>query len=81
MCVWQGPDAARKSFVWAIKQRNRCSYHVYVAAALMEYHVNSEPQFSISIFNRGLKFFEKNADFILCYLDFLESRNDRQSIF
>ncbi|EDV26461.1 uncharacterized protein TRIADDRAFT_21977, partial [Trichoplax adhaerens] len=71
----EGIQSARKVFK---KSRNdaRSQYHVYVAAALMEYHCSKEKTISIKIFDLGLKKFGSNPDYVLCYIDFLSHLND-----
>ncbi|KAJ3037678.1 mRNA 3'-end-processing protein rna14 [Rhizophlyctis rosea] len=75
----QNIKVARQVFTRARKQN--CSYHVYVAAAMMELYCNRDSSVAGRIFEVGLKAFnlaedEQAPKFVLEYLDFLISLND-----
>lgn len=75
-----GVDRARQVFVKAAKSEN-CSYHVYVASALMEFQINKNAQVAVKVFERGLKNpkFMQEPAYILEYLKLLEHLNDRNN--
>lgn len=66
---------ARKIFFKARKSLN-CTYHVYVAAALLEYYVNKDESVSKAIFELGLKRYSQEPSFLLQYIQFLQYKND-----
>ncbi|KAI8920212.1 hypothetical protein DFJ77DRAFT_233633 [Powellomyces hirtus] len=76
----QNITAARIIFTRARKSAH-CTYHVWVAAALMEYFCNKDANVAGRVFEIGLKSFNPAEDpqapeFILHYLDFLINLND-----
>ncbi|KAJ3351437.1 mRNA 3'-end-processing protein rna14 [Entophlyctis luteolus] len=71
---------ARKLFKQARKS-DLCTYHVYVASALMEYHTSKDVGIACKIFELGLKAVSENetadvSEFVTQYLDFLIQMND-----
>lgn len=75
-----GVDRARQVFIQAIKNE-KCTYHVYVASALMEFQVNDNAPVAVKVFERGLKnpSFMNEPAYILQYLKLLEHMNDRNN--
>ncbi|KAJ3154878.1 mRNA 3'-end-processing protein rna14 [Geranomyces michiganensis] len=76
----QGVMAARLIFTRARKSE-KCTYHLWVAAALMEYFCNKDAGVAGRVFENGLKTFNPAEDpqapaLILLYLDFLINLND-----
>ncbi|KAI8824353.1 uncharacterized protein EV422DRAFT_317763 [Fimicolochytrium jonesii] len=76
----QSINAARLIFTKARKSP-LCTYHVWVAAGLMEYYSNKDANVAGRVFEIGLKTFNPAEhphapDFILHYLDFLIHLND-----
>uniref|UniRef100_A0A6A7G8I8 Cleavage stimulation factor subunit 77 n=1 Tax=Hirondellea gigas TaxID=1518452 RepID=A0A6A7G8I8_9CRUS len=71
----EGMAKARKLFIAARKSK-KCSYHIYIAAAMLEYFQNDEPKVALKILKLGLPLFIQNSQFVLHYLDFLTHRND-----
>jgi len=69
-------EASRKMFTRARKDIRNVSYHVYVAAALMEFQLNREPKVARNIFELGLKTFPESIQFALEYIDFLWNNNE-----
>ncbi|KAI8967565.1 hypothetical protein BDF20DRAFT_829300 [Mycotypha africana] len=70
-----GIKSARALFSRARKATN-CTYHVYVADALMEYHNSKDATIAGKVFSLGQKTYADNADFVCQYLDFLIQMND-----
>ncbi|TPX64574.1 hypothetical protein CcCBS67573_g08380 [Chytriomyces confervae] len=73
--------AARNLFKQA-KKSELCTYHVYVASALMEYYSSKDVGIACRIFEAGMKVFaEDNAspEFVLEYLSFLIQMNDENN--
>ncbi|KAG1139413.1 hypothetical protein G6F37_009687 [Rhizopus arrhizus] len=71
----EGIKSARALFSRARKSSN-CTYHVYVANALMEYHNSKDSVIAGKVFSLGQKTFADNPDFVCQYLDFLIQMND-----
>ncbi|CAG8595157.1 13122_t:CDS:10, partial [Ambispora leptoticha] len=71
----EGVKAARAIFSKARKSPY-CTYHIYVAAALMEYHCSKDQSVAGKIFELGLKSFADKPEYVLQYLDFLIELND-----
>ncbi|KAJ3023453.1 UNVERIFIED_CONTAM: mRNA 3'-end-processing protein rna14 [Siphonaria sp. JEL0065] len=70
--------AARNLFKRARKSE-LCLYHVYVAAAQMEYYSSKDVKIACNIFEAGMKAFAEDASiagFIVHYIDFLIQMND-----
>ena len=74
-----GVNPARHVFSQARKQPY-CTSHVYVAAALLEFHANKEQNVASKIFDLGFGLFAASQpDFVLHYLDYLTHLNDDAS--
>lgn len=74
----EGVDQARKVFMQA---RKVCkTYHCFVAAAMMEYHQNSNQKIASKIFSYGLQSFLHESEYVLQYLDFLGAINDHKNM-
>ncbi|XP_063217787.1 protein suppressor of forked [Bacillus rossius redtenbacheri] len=71
----EGIKAARTVFKRA-REDVRSKYHVFVAAALMEYYCSKDKNIAFRIFELGLKKFSDNPDYILCYIDYLSHLNE-----
>ncbi|KAK7840383.1 cleavage stimulation factor subunit 77 [Quercus suber] len=65
----EGVEAARKYFLDARKSPN-CTYHVYVAYAMMAFCLDKDPKVAHNVFEAGLK----------RYADFLTRLNDDRNI-
>lgn len=70
-----GIQAGRKLFFKARKQPN-ASFHVYVAAAQLEYYVNKDENVARNIYELGYHQFENNPAFLKHYVDFLYHRSE-----
>ena len=57
------------------REDNRSSWHVYVAAALMEYYCTKDRKIAANVFELGFKKFKDNEDYILAYIDYLSHQN------
>uniref|UniRef100_A0A1D1XRF1 Cleavage stimulation factor subunit 3 n=1 Tax=Anthurium amnicola TaxID=1678845 RepID=A0A1D1XRF1_9ARAE len=75
----EGVEAARKCFLDVRKSPN-CTYHVYVAYAMMEFCLNKDPTVANNIFEDGLKKFMREPRYILEYADFLCRLNDDRNV-
>lgn len=75
----EGVEAARKYFLDVRKSPN-CTYHVYVAYAMMAFCVDKDPKVAHNIFEAGLKRFMHEPGYILEYADFLARLNDDRNI-
>ena len=73
----EGVKNARTIFKKA-REDPRSKYHVYVAAALMEYYCSKDPNIAFRIFELGLKKFAEDADYIMCYIDYLSHLNGKR---
>ncbi|XP_026322588.1 protein suppressor of forked [Hyposmocoma kahamanoa] len=51
-------------------------YHVFVAAALMEYYCSKDKNIAFRIFELGLKKFSHIPEYVLCYIDYLSHLNE-----
>lgn len=71
----EGIKSARLVFKKA-RQDPRCTSHVFVAAALMEYYCTKDKSIAFKIFDLGLKRFKHQADYLLAYIDFLKQLNE-----
>ncbi|CAG8648308.1 4181_t:CDS:10 [Dentiscutata erythropus] len=71
----EGIKSARLIFSKARKS-NYCTYHVFVASALMEYHCSKDQAIAGKIFELGLKNFIYSPEYVSQYLDFLIQLND-----
>lgn len=75
----EGVEAARKYFLDARKSPD-CSYHVYVAYALIAFCLDKDSKIAHNIFEAGLKRFMHEPVYILEYADFLSRLNDERNI-
>ncbi|MCD7448033.1 hypothetical protein HAX54_037346 [Datura stramonium] len=75
----EGVEAARKYFVDARKSPN-CTYHVYVAYAMMAFCLDKDAKMAHNVFEAGLKRFMHEPGYILEYADFLHRLNDDRNI-
>jgi len=71
----EGIKAARTVFKKA-REDERSNFHVYVAAALMEYYSSKDKNVAFRIFDLGLRKFSSSTEFILAYLDYLSHLNE-----
>ncbi|KAL0487843.1 cleavage stimulation factor subunit 3 [Acrasis kona] len=70
-------EAARDVFIRA--RRADCSYHMYIASAMMEYQINNNANVATKVFELGLKQFINEPIYILNYLKHLEHLNDKNN--
>ncbi|XP_073270103.1 cleavage stimulation factor subunit 77-like isoform X1 [Primulina huaijiensis] len=75
----EGVEAARKYFLEARKSPS-CTYHVYVAYAMMAFCLDKDSKVAHNIFEAGLKRFMHEPGYILEYADFLCRLNDDRNI-
>lgn len=73
----EGIQAARDVFKKA-REDIRSRYHVFVAAALMNYYCVKDKDVAFRIFELGLKKFGGNPDYVKCYVDYLSHLNGKQ---
>ncbi|XP_072164826.1 cleavage stimulation factor subunit 3-like [Diadema setosum] len=71
----EGIKAARAVFKKA-REDSRSKYHVFVAAALMEYYCSKDSQVAFKIFELGLKKYGDVPEYILAYVDYLSHLNE-----
>ncbi|XP_063970903.1 cleavage stimulation factor subunit 3-like [Lytechinus pictus] len=71
----EGIKAARTVFKKA-REDPRSKYHVFVAAALMEYYCSKDSQVAFKIFELGLKKYGNVPEYILAYVDYLSHLNE-----
>uniref|UniRef100_A0A914X8Q0 Suppressor of forked domain-containing protein n=1 Tax=Plectus sambesii TaxID=2011161 RepID=A0A914X8Q0_9BILA len=71
----EGVQAARAVFKLA-REDERTKFHVFVAAALMEYYCSKNAQVAMRVFDMGLKKFGDEPDYALAYVDFLSHLNE-----
>jgi cleavage stimulation factor subunit 3 len=74
-----GIKAAQKIFFKARKSR-KIEYHVYVAAANIEYYVNDDVEVARRIYELGMKKFFESIEFIMEYINFLFQINDQNNL-
>ncbi|KAH9139687.1 hypothetical protein AeRB84_016032 [Aphanomyces euteiches] len=77
----KGLDEARHIFKRARRdpREGACTYHVFTAAALMEFHGglgDEGKQIALNIFELGLKKYIHVPEYVLSYVDFLSHTND-----
>ncbi|XP_057948438.1 cleavage stimulation factor subunit 77 isoform X2 [Malania oleifera] len=75
----EGVEAARKYFLDARKSPI-CTYHIYVAYALMAFCLDKDPKVAHNVFEAGLKRFMHEPGYILEYAGFLSRLNDDRNI-
>lgn len=71
----EGIKEARLVFKKA-REDSRCRYHVFAAAALMEYYFSKDSQIAIKIFELGLRKYENIPEYVLSYIDYLSHLNE-----
>ncbi|XP_052810218.1 cleavage stimulation factor subunit 3-like isoform X2 [Mya arenaria] len=71
----EGIKSARTVFKLA-REDTRSTYHVFMAAALMEYYCSKEKTIALKIFELGLKKFGDIPDYIRSYVDFMSHLNE-----
>ncbi|GIY24116.1 cleavage stimulation factor subunit 3 [Caerostris extrusa] len=71
----EGIKAARAIFR-KTRENTKAKYHVFVAAAWMEYYCSKDKTVAFKIFELGLKKYADNPDYILSYIDYLSHLND-----
>ncbi|EFC40411.1 predicted protein [Naegleria gruberi] len=75
----KGTEGAREAFI-EVKKSPKCTYHVWVASALLEYTTNNQPETARKFFKLGQNQpFGKEPGFILEYLKFLDHLNDKNN--
>lgn len=72
----EGIKSARTVFKKA-REDIRSRYHVFVAAALMEYYCSKDKDIAFRIFELGLKKFGGSPDYVMCYVDYLSHLNGK----
>lgn len=70
----EGIKSARAVFKKA-REDVRSTYHVFVAAALMEYYCSKDKDIAFRIFELGLKRFGGSPEYVMCYIDYLSHLN------
>lgn len=70
----EGIKSARSVFKKA-REDPRSRYHVFVAAALMEYYCSKDKDIAFRIFELGLKRFGGSPEYVMCYVDYLSHLN------
>jgi tetratricopeptide (TPR) repeat protein len=75
----EGVEQARKVFMRARKSP-ACTYHVYIASAMMEFYVNKNAEVARNIFELGMKTFNTSPPFVLHYLEFLIHLNQENNV-
>lgn len=75
----EGTDSALKVLVEARKSP-LCTYHVYVASAMMVLCIEKDQKLSRNIFEMGLKKYIHEPAYVLEYADFLCRLNDDQNV-
>ncbi|XP_037935570.1 protein suppressor of forked [Teleopsis dalmanni] len=71
----EGIKSARAVFKKA-REDVRSRYHVFVAAALMEYYCSKDKEIAFRIFELGLKRFGGSPEYVMCYIDYLSHLNE-----
>lgn len=72
----EGIKSARTIFKKS-REDPRSRYHVFVAAALMEYYCSKDKDIAFRIFELGLKRFGGSPEFVMCYIDYLSHLNGK----
>lgn len=70
----EGIKSARAIFKKA-REDPRSRYHVFAAAALMEYYCSKDKDIAFRIFELGLKRFGGSPEYVMCYIDYLSHLN------
>lgn len=71
----EGIKSARAVFKKA-REDVRSRYHIFVAAALMEYYCSKDKDIAFRIFELGLKRFGGSPEYVMCYIDYLSHLNE-----
>ncbi|XP_074649592.1 cleavage stimulation factor subunit 3-like [Tubulanus polymorphus] len=71
----EGIKSARNVFKLA-REDVRSNFHVYVAAALMEYYCSKDKTVAFKIFELGLKKYGHIPDYITAYIDYMSHLNE-----
>ncbi|KAH8274386.1 hypothetical protein KR026_004552 [Drosophila bipectinata] len=71
----EGIKSARGIFKKA-REDVRSRYHIFVAAALMEYYCSKDKEIAFRIFELGLKRFGGSPEYVMCYIDYLSHLNE-----
>ena len=71
----EGTASARTVFKKA-REDPRSTYHVYVAAAHMEYYCTKDKKIAGNVFELGFKKFKTNEKYVLEYIKFLSHVNE-----
>ncbi|KAK1224668.1 mRNA 3'-end-processing protein rna14 [Marasmius sp. AFHP31] len=74
----EGVNAFRAIFLQA-RRDVFTPWQVYEAAAMTEYHCNGNKDVALRIFERGMTIFGKDRDYVLGYLGFLITVDDRDN--
>ncbi|KAI1287093.1 Cleavage stimulation factor subunit 3 [Halotydeus destructor] len=74
----EGIKSARTIFKRA-REDARCRYHIYSAAALMEYYCSKDKNVACRTFDLGLKKYPSEPGLILSFLDFLCHLNEENN--
>lgn len=72
----EGIKSAREIFKKA-REDIRSRYHVFVAAALMEYYCSKDHNVAFRIFELGLKRFGGSPEFVMSYIEYLSHLNGK----
>lgn len=70
-----GVQGARKAF-FKSRKSPKCTYHVYVAAAMIEYYMNKDEAVARNVLELCSKKFGNDMAFVMQYIDFLFHRNE-----
>ena len=71
----EGIKAARQVFRMA-REDGRIQFHVFIAAAWMEYFCAKDKNLAFKIFELGLKRFADKPEYVRQYVDFMSNMND-----
>jgi cleavage stimulation factor subunit 3 len=74
----EGIKPARVAFRKA-RENLKCRYHIFIAAALMEYLYSKDKNVAFKIFELGLKKYATVAEYVLAYVDYLSHLNGKLS--
>lgn len=67
-----GISTARKVFLKARRKNPDCTFHIYIASAMMEFYHSKDANLAIKIFDRGFATnFGTDTEYIIHYLKFL----------
>lgn len=75
----EGVEAARKAFLAARKSAS-CTYHVYIASALMELWLDKDAKVAKNVLELGLKKYIHEPAYVLMYVDVLSWLNDDRNM-